>query len=161
MTDEKLLKAIKYFNAESECRGRDPWKLFFLKRIKAPAISDSRTRTNIMLMALSNDELNDLVTIVKVGKYDELRTKDAAWTRAKHQYSFGNVSGWKNYLREKRLSNDECIAYLRKYDAGTIVNDIYSYLKFEPMTSRQRAIIRKANMLRINEVRKHDNIETR
>lgn len=141
MRDQDLIRIIKSFNAECESRKKDPWSLFRNGIIKAPCRAENiracRTKTNILLMAMSNDDINDLVNMVKTGKRG------------------GKVS-------KIRLSSDECIAYLRKWEPGTIVNDICSYLDTLPKDNRKKTLYRKVNEIRINALRSRiNNIEMR
>ena len=141
MRDQDLIRIIKSFNAECESRKKDPWSLFRNGITKAPCRAENiracRTKTNILLMAMSNDDINDLVNMVKTGKHG---TKGS----------------------NTRLSSDECIAYLRKWEPGTIVNDICSYLDTLPKDNRKKTLYRKVNEIRINALRSRiNNIEMR
>ena len=139
--DKDLIRVVKFFNAETESRSQDPWARFRNGFIKTPCTTDNilacRTRTNILLMAMSNDDINDLVNMVKIGKYGKR-------------------------CNNPRLSSDECIEYLRKWNPGSIVNDICSYLDTLPKDNRQRTLFRKVNEIRIKTLRNKSNIiETR
>ena len=165
MTDDKILKTIKYFDTESASREQDPWKLFRKGVIREPAttkaVKDSRSKTDIYLMCMSNDELNDIVTMVQAANYDRHRRNDPVWSRTRKELPYNNFSAWRTKIGARKLSNDECIAFLRSYSPSRVADDIYSFISMTPMTARQRNLIKRANIDRISNKHNYAKIETR
>ena len=165
MTDDKILKTIKYFDTESASREQDPWKLFRKGVIQAPAttkaIKDSKAKTDIYLMCLSNAELNDIVTMVQAANYDQHRKNDPVWNRAKKELPYTDIPAWRTKIGARKLSNDECITFLRSYSPRRVADDIYSFISMAPMTARQRNLVKRANMNRISNKHSYTKIETR
>lgn len=160
MKDEKLLQIIELFDRECVSQELDN-KMTGVMNTASDNKKTCRKKTDIYLRSMDNDALNELVIMVKAGKYDEHRKNDAAWSTAKRTLNVDDLTGWSKLIGAVRLSDDECIKYLRSWSPRTITNDIYAFLSMEPMTARQKNLLRFANEKRKNNRFKHTNIETR
>ena len=164
MKDKNLVQIIRFFDEEAESRYISPLEKYRIRLLKdsKTAYATCRKRADILLRTMDNDELNDLYIIVKTGRFSKYRSNDAAWKQAKRQYAFGDIASWRKHLGEKRVSNDACIEYLRKFDAKIIVDSIYSYLRLYPSSIRSKALLEQANIARITtRMNKSKKIETR
>ena len=113
------------------------------------------------LPELSEDELNDLITIVNIGIVNKRKKSDARWNQAKAKYPLNYYSMWRLYLGENRMSKSECIKYLRQWKASTVLGDICSYLRMAPARSYKREILNKSNERRVFNMYHKGGIEVR
>lgn len=156
MNDEKLLKIIELLDAECLCQ--DQGRMTGSGR--AASLKKCQRKTDICLQLWDNEMLNDLVIMVKVGKYNDLWNDDN-WKKIQRKMSFDNLEGWRNEIGAERLSDDQCLKYLRKWSASTLIKDICSYITMKPMGNRQKELLRGINKDMISNRMKHTQIETR
>lgn len=140
MTSDKIIKIIQYLDYENLCAKHNP----------IPEYTKSKKRSEIYLNALSNSDLNDLLTIIKIGQYNSRTRAKGKRITAKEHIPFDNLSSWRQYLGIKHYSSDECIYNIRKSKTSSIINSIFAYLRMNPITDKQKNIIAKANQSRIN-----------
>ena len=146
MLDKELIKVMDLFDYECIAPDRD---------------KQARKKTDIYLKSLNNEVLNDLVIIIKAGKYDEFRKEETDWIEAKRTLAFDDLNGWSKQIGAVRLSDDQCIKYIRQWSPVTVIDNIRAFISIEPMTYRQQALIKKVNETRVNNRMKHQMIETR
>lgn len=152
MKDENLFRFMELIDAECVAHDNTPRNLFRIgsrMHLKGKDIMKSQKRTDIYLNTLDNETLNDLVIMVKVGKYDEHRKNDPAWIEARKRLSADDQRAWSRQIGAVSLSDEQCIKYLRSWSSHTLADDIRSYLMMEPMTERQRYLLRIVNDARI------------
>lgn len=143
MKDRDLLKVIEMLYDECSSRDRVFVKKFRPNTLNHPDVC--KKKTDVYLRYLSNEALNDLVVMVKVGMYVGYGKNDPAWTGAKKETSFGDLSSWQNKIKYKTLSDDECIKYLRSKSPTTIIDYIKKYVNMGPTTNRSRTLNRSIN----------------
>ena len=82
MLDEKLLKVLILFNAEAESRSCNPMTALMNRNpFKKTNTWSNKKKTDIFLNCLSENELNDLVSVVTLGNYDTHRRNDEKWNK--------------------------------------------------------------------------------
>lgn len=162
MLDEKLLKALILFNAEAESRSCNPMTALMNRNpFKKTNTRNNKKKTDIFLNCLSENELNDLVSVVTLGNYDTHRRNDEKWNKTKKELIFGDYSTLRKKLSLKAMTSKDCIAYLRKWSPGTVADNIRTYMKIEPMTTRQRNLLKRAGEHRISAMMHTNKIEVR
>lgn len=92
-------------------------------------------RTDIMLEVLTEDELNDLRTILSIGRIARFGSL------GKYAPRVANLSGWRRYLGIEKLTAKESLKELRKMSTATIRKNLNSYLEVKPMSRIRRNFI--------------------
>ena len=118
-------------------------------------------KTDIFLNCLSEKDLNDLVSVIAFGNYDTYSRNDPKWTKARKELLFGDYSTLKKKLALKTMTSRDCIAYLRKRSPVTVADYIRTYMKIEPMTTRQRNLLKREGEHRISAMMHTNKIEVR
>lgn len=162
MTDEKLIKALKIFDEESQSQGFSTGTAFMNRfPFRRGNAKNSKVKTNIFLNCLSDEELNDLAAVIMIANHDKYNRKNPSWIKVKKELTFGDYPAIKKEVFYKRMTGKECIAYLRKWSAAALADYIRTYISFEPMTQRQRNLLKDANNSRISAIMHTNKIEMR
>ena len=108
---------------------------FYSKRRRA------RTRrTDVMMALMTEDELNDLRTILSIGRIQR-------YGMGKYAPKVDDLAAWRSYLRMEKLTAKDSLKELRKMSTARILEYLNSYLKVRPMSQTRRNLI---NMLSRN-----------
>lgn len=102
-----------------------------------------RTRTrraDVMMGLMTEDELNDLRTVLSIGRLQR-------YGMGKYAPKADDLAAWRSYLRMEKLTAKDSLKELRKMSTAKILEYLNSYLKVRPMSQTRRNLI---NMLSRN-----------
>lgn len=91
-------------------------------------------RADIMLEMMTEEELNDLRTILSIGRL-------AKYGSGKREPKKDDLAGWRRYLGMEKLTARESIKELRKMPTATIRENLNNYLEIKPMSQIRRNLI--------------------
>lgn len=91
-------------------------------------------RADIMLEMMTEEELNDLRTILSIGRL----TKYGSGRLAPKK---DDLAAWRSYLGMEKLTARESLKELRKMPTATIRENLNNYLEIKPMSQIRRNLI--------------------
>ena len=136
MTDKQIMELIKRFNKEAQAATSKRYGFGKVEyAINEPAgsgmkrtgrsIKTERKKTNIRLLSMTDDELTELRTIIKIERHkpwNEDRIK------AKQAPAIKDVQAWKRRFGITTLNHDEAIKDIRSKAPSVIVASLKNYL---------------------------------
>lgn len=140
MKDEQLLKLIKLLErdaVDNYCKRSMGGVEVAIATPYYNRPSNARARrADIMLATLSEKELNDLRTILAIGRTARFRGRKNIGTR-----KTDDLVAWRVYLNISKLSQEESLKELRKMPPAKILENLNEYLRVKPMSNIRRNLI--------------------
>lgn len=138
MKDSTLVRLKKCLNQDEINEAyRGPYRRMEVA-IATPFYSKRRRartrRTDVMMALMTEDELNDLRTILSIGRLQR-------YGMGKYAPKVDDLAGWRRYLRMEKLTTKESLKELRNMSTSTIQAYLNSYLKVKPMSQARRSLI--------------------
>ena len=136
MKDEQLLKVIKHIKRDQKANYRGipgNAEIAIISPGKKAVRCRRSQRLNIYLETLTTEELNELRTVLAIGKHKKVGKIAKKETRT--------LAAWRSYLNVATLNQAESLREIRRIPAYKIVDYINGYFEVRPMSAIRRNFI--------------------
>lgn len=127
-TIQKLRRYAQRDAIDAIRKGPGGFEMAIAQPLHARNIKPRARRADIMLATMTEAELNDIRTILAVGRYAQLENGIGKYAPKNKE----DLIAWRGYLGIKRLSQDESLKLLRKTSTTRILESLNSYINVQP-----------------------------
>ena len=127
-TIQKLRRYAQRDAIDAIRKGPGGLEMAIAQPLHARNIKPRARRADIMLATMTEAELNDIRTILAVGRYAQLENGIGKYAPKNKE----DLIAWRGYLGIKRLSQDESLKLLRKTSTTRILESLNSYINVQP-----------------------------
>lgn len=95
-------------------------------------------RTEILLSTLTEDELNDLRTVLAIGRTAGLNATSGKYEPKRKD----DLTAWRSYLHVEKLTQAESLKEIKRTPTYKILEHLNAYIDLQPMTNIRRNFMR-------------------